>query len=113
MRDHYFYIKILVILTFWIQKPGDTVLLLGNEEHRLQTFPGPLAAHSAPVDEVRPVSVDDRAEGQAVSPGLGEVLDLDAGVFVRGTFGPAQQIVFGGDVGLLADDDVGDLERKI
>lgn len=56
--------------------------------------------------------MDDRAEGQAVSPGLGEVLDLDAGVFVRGTFGPAQQVVFGGDVGLLADDDVGDLKKK-
>ena len=58
-----------------------------------------------------PVSVDDGIEGQSVSPGLGEVLHVDAGVLVRGLLGPSQQRLLGREV-LLANNNVRDLEEK-
>ena len=58
-----------------------------------------------------PVSVDDGIEGESVPPGLGEVLNVDAGVLVGGLLGPSQQRLLGREV-LLANNNVRDLEEK-
>lgn len=101
------------MVTFWIQKPGDTVFLLGDVEHLLHTFPGALALRLSEVQQIGTVAVDDGAEGEAVAPGFGEVLDGDAGILVCRLLRPSQQIVLRRNVRFrLADDYVGDLQDE-
>lgn len=56
--------------------------------------------------------MDDSAEGEAVPPGLGEVHNIDAWIFGGGALGPPKEIVLGGDIGLLADYDIGNLQQR-
>lgn len=65
-----------------------------------------------PVDQIGPVPVNNGTEGETVPPGLGEVLNADARVFVRGFLGPSQQVVLRGNVRFLAYDDVRYLKLK-
>ena len=43
------------------------------------------------VDEIRSVSVNERAERLAVAPRLGKVFDFDAGITVRQVLAPEKQ----------------------
>lgn len=81
-------------------------------ESVLHAFPSLLGSGLTPVDEIRPVSVDYGAEGQPVSPGIGEVGHSDSWVFVRRPLGPSQEVVFGRNVGFLPDHDIGYLEHR-
>ena len=98
--------------TFWIQQSGDSVFSFGDVEGRFHALAGSLRFDGAPVDQIGSVSVDDGAEGKSISPGLGEVLDVDSWVLVGGAFRPSEEVVLGGNVRFLAHHDVRDLKRR-
>ena len=59
-----------------------------------------------------PVPVYDGNEAESIPPRGGEVLNLDARVFISGFSGPAEQCLFGGQVLGLTRHDVRDLKQK-
>lgn len=59
-----------------------------------------------------PVPMDDGNEAKSIPPGGGEVLDIDARVFVGGVSGPAEQSLLGGKVLGLTSHNVRNLQEK-
>lgn len=99
-------------LTFRIEQPRDAVLALHHVEGLLEALAGPARSRVSPVDEIGPVAVDERREGETVPPGAGEVVDADARVLGGGAARPPQKRLSRRQVVFLTDHDVGNLERR-
>lgn len=59
-----------------------------------------------------PVAMDDGVEGEAVLPGIGEILDADAGVLGRRPLRPSKKGLLGRHGLVLAHHAVGNLHGK-
>lgn len=78
-----------VAVTFRIEKPRNAILALRDVEHTIEPLSWLTGTGVPPVDQVRSVSMDQRAERQSIPPRAGEVRDAYTRVARRRSSGPS------------------------
>lgn len=78
-----------VRITFWIEKSGNAVLALGDEEDPIEPFSRLARTRCSPIDQIRPIPVEKSAESQTVPPGAGEIGHPYAGISGGRSSGPS------------------------
>lgn len=80
---------VVVVVTFRIEKPRNAILALRDVEHTVEPLSWLAGTGVPPIDQVRSVSMDQRAESQSIPPRPGEVRDAHSGIARRRSSGPS------------------------